>query len=56
MKVKELINELQKYNPEAEISLTTSETIFLSFICEDKETEINTKQVFIEGCDYIDVE
>ena len=56
MRVKELIKELQKYNPEAEITLTTSETIFLSFICENKETEQNTRQVFIEGCDYSDVQ
>lgn len=52
MKIKELINELKKYNPEADITLPTSETITLSFISDEGGTTKDTKQVFIEGCDF----
>ena len=51
MKVKELIKELQEYNPEADITLTTSETITLSYICSDGGTKKDSKQIFIEGED-----
>ena len=52
MKVKNLIKELKEYNPEADITLTTSETIILSYISEDEgETKKTTKQIFIEGDD-----
>ena len=56
MKVKELINELKEYNQEADISLTTSETIILSYISDENGTKQDTKQVFIEGRDMIDEE
>lgn len=52
MKIKELINELKEYNQEADITLTTSETITLSFISDENGTKKDTKQVFIEGCDF----
>ena len=55
MKVEELIKELQQFNPKAEVSLKTSETIYISYICKDLENnELNPKttmQLFIEGCD-----
>lgn len=51
----DFIKELNKYNPDADITLTTSEDIRLSFICKDLNgndlTEATTMQVFIEGCD-----
>lgn len=52
MKVKDLINELEKYNPNAEVSLVDSEDIMLSFISEENGTPLTTWQVFIEGCDF----
>lgn len=51
MKIKELIKELKEFNQEADITLTTSETITLSCICSDGGTKKDTKQVFIEGED-----
>ena len=54
MIVSELIEELKTFNPNAEISRDDSETILLSYICEDKADKTNTKMVFIEKCDYDD--
>ena len=55
MKIKDLIKELEQYNPEADITLTISEDITISYICEDLQgnelTKKTTMQVFIEGCD-----
>lgn len=53
MKIKELIKELQQYNKNADITLTTSEDICLSYISVDPNTnerltEKTTLQVFIE--------
>ena len=54
MKNKELIKELSKYNPDADVTLTTSEDIRVSYICGvdgqefDEET---TPLLFIEGID-----
>ena len=54
MIVSELIEELKAFNPDAEITRDDSETILLSFICEDGANQSNTKMVFIEKCDYVD--
>lgn len=51
MKVKELIGELEKYNPEAEVTRTDSETIYLSFIGDSIET---AGVIFVEPRDYVD--
>ena len=56
MKVKTLIEKLKEFNQEADITLTTSEDICLSYICKnpdtgEKLTKTNTKQVFIEPTD-----
>ena len=55
MKIKDLIELLKNYNQDADITLTTSEDITISYICKDtngnplsKET---TLQCFIEGTD-----
>lgn len=53
MKVKELIKELKKFNPKADVTLTTSEDITTSYISIDpktkeKLTKKTTLQVFIE--------
>ena len=50
MKVRELIEELKTYNPDAEITTPYSETIGLSYI-SDKEKG-DAKIVFIEWEDY----
>ena len=53
MIVKELIDELKKYNPNAEITTPYSETIELSYIDSNNEyTRENTPLVFIEWSDY----
>ena len=58
MKIQQLITELKKYNPDADITLLTTEDITLSYVCEDRNgndlTPKTTKQVFIEGCDWVD--
>lgn len=51
MKVADLISTLQEFNPSANVSLTTSEDIAVSYISEDNATKQTTGQVFIEGCD-----
>ena len=55
MKINKLIDKLKNYNPNASITLTTSEDIILSYICEDSDgnklNEKTTPLVFIEGCD-----
>ena len=55
MLVKEFIAKLEKYNPDAEITLTTSEDITLSYICKDKNGNDlsikNTPIIFIEPMD-----
>lgn len=55
MKVKELIKKLKEYNPDADVSLTTSEEITLGYIFKTEDgkeyTKETTKQVFIEPCD-----
>lgn len=52
MKVKDLINSLKEYNPNANVVLTTSEEIFLSFIGDENTSKKNAEVVFIEGCDF----
>lgn len=52
MKVNELIERLTMFNPFVDVSLTDSEDISISYICEDGATPQTTKQVFIEGCDF----
>lgn len=58
MKIRNLINELKKYNPDADIALLTAEDIRLSYVCKDRNdndlTPETTMQVFIEGCDWSD--
>jgi len=59
MIISELIRELEKYNPDAEITTPYSETIRLGFICRDPKGEATydestTPYVFIEGCDFIE--
>ena len=54
MKVKELIELLKNYNPDAEITRDDSETILLSYIPENKGGADTTKLVFIEKKDYVD--
>ena len=51
MKVSKLIKELSKFNPDADVSLTTSEDICLSYINENGATPKTTKQLFIEPTD-----
>lgn len=55
MKVSKLIEFLQSYNPDADITLTTSEDIMLSYVSKDVNNNVLTKdtttQVFIEGID-----
>ena len=52
MNVKELIDWLKTFNPEAEISRDDSETVSLSYISENGESKRTTKMVFIEKADY----
>ena len=56
MKVKDLIEYLKKFNPNANVSLTTSEDIFISYISEENVTPLTTQQLFIEDCDEFDNE
>lgn len=55
MKNKELIKILLDYNLEADVTLTTSEDIEISYICENtngkKFDKKNTPVLFIEGKD-----
>ena len=55
MKNRDLIEKLKKYNLDADVTLPTSEDIFLSYICEDNKgnilTEKDTMLIFIEGTD-----
>lgn len=51
MKVSKLIMELSKFNPEADVSLTVSEDICISYISTGNATPKTTKQVFIEPAD-----
>ena len=55
MLVKELIKDLEGYNPNAEITLVDAETIELSYICKDTNgndlDKLSTGLVFIEGRD-----
>ncbi len=53
MKISEFIEQLKKFNPDAEISRDDSETIVLSYICDDGGTPETTKMVFIEMADYV---
>lgn len=52
MIVKELIEELKTFNPDAEVTRPDSETITLSYICDDGADKSNTPIVFIEMSDY----
>jgi len=52
MKVNELLDQLSKFNPNANISFVDSEDIYISYISEDGATPQTTKQVFLENCDY----
>ena len=52
MKIEDFIELLKKYNPEAEITLTISEDITLSYIDADgKYTPKDTPFVFVEPMD-----
>lgn len=55
MKVKELINHLKEYNPDADITTPISEDISVSYICKDLDgntySRKTTKLVFIEPID-----
>ena len=55
MLIKDLISELKLFNPNADITLTDSEDILTTYICEDPNGNLLTKkttmQVFIEGVD-----
>ncbi len=51
MIVSEFIEKLKKFNPDAEISRDDSETIELSWICDDGATPETTNMVFIEMAD-----
>ena len=51
LKVKELIKQLKTFNQEADVSLTTSEDIVISYINENNATPQTTKQLFIEPSD-----
>lgn len=57
MKNRELIKQLLNYNMDADVTLTTSEDITLSFICVDANGEIlsekETSLIFIEGIDKV---
>lgn len=50
-----MIKELKSYNQNADITLTTSEDICISYICKDNHgnelTKETTVQCFIEGMD-----
>lgn len=53
MKVSKLIEKLGEFNPNADISLTCSEDIHISYICKNHQndelfTKETTPQVFIE--------
>lgn len=49
--ISELINELEEYNPNAEITTPYSETIELSYICDEGGNKKTAKIVFIEWAD-----
>ena len=55
MIVSELIDELGRYNSDALVTTPYSETVCLSYICEDDNdnpiSADETSVVFIEGCD-----
>lgn len=59
MKNKDLINQLKEFNLNAEVTLTTSEDIFVSYIDNGggkKFDKSNTPFIFIEPCDLVDYE
>jgi len=52
MKISDFIKKLERFNPNADITLTDSETITLSYVDNDgKYTEKTTPIVFIEPAD-----
>ena len=55
MLCKELIKQLKEYNPNADVTLTTSEDICISYICKDNQGNELTKEttglIFIEPMD-----
>ena len=51
MLVKDLIKELEKYNPDAKVSLLSSD-IVISYVSTDGLTKEDTSQVFLEVYDY----
>ena len=55
LQVNRLIEELKKYNSDADVSLTNSEDIVISYISRDLDgsclTPETTMQLFIEGYD-----
>ena len=55
MKNKDLIKKLKEYNLDADVTLTDSEDITISFISHDSDgnelSEKTTNQIFIEGID-----
>ena len=52
MKNSKLIEILKGFNLDADVTLTTSEDICISYISTDRESKKKTKQIFIEGCDF----
>ena len=55
MNVRELIEELKSFNPDAEITRDDSETICLSYIDDDGKYDNSTAElVFVEKADYVD--
>ena len=53
MLIEKFIEELSQFNPKAEITTPYSETIELSWICDDGAGKEDRKLVFIEGRDFI---
>lgn len=52
MKNNKLIEKLKEYNPNADVTLTTSEDICIGYIVGDEGYDkSNTPIIFIEGCD-----
>lgn len=58
MKISDFIKELSTYNQNADITLTTSETITLSYICKDsygKELAAWLEESWFNGEDVLEV-
>lgn len=51
MKNRDLIKKLSEFNLDADVSLTTSEDIAISYISDDSGDKKSTIRIFIEGID-----